>query len=417
MKILFRFSAATFLGLALSAAPLSMPKPEDGLLPPPDEAFEQIRRFTLVLEQVRHFYVEEEKVGYESLIDGALGGMLRQLDPHSQYMDRDGYEGLREDTQGEFGGLGMIVNIVDGALTVVSPMEDSPAWDAGILTDDRITEIEGKSTTGLDLQQAIAMLRGLPGSEVSFRLFRPATGEDLPFKLTRARIETRSVKKGRVLRDDIGYIRLSSFNEPTASLLHEEMNALAAMQAKALVLDLRGNPGGLLQSAVEVASVFLDKGQLVVFTQGRDAKSRRDYPSIGWRHYVDWPLAILVNEGSASASEIVAGALQDHRRAVLVGERTYGKGSVQSILPMEDGSALRLTTAKYYTPSERLIHQRGIPPDIEVSMSPQEWAEVRRTQNREETWTRDPQLRRAVDVLQGVLLLRGKAPGPASGRP
>ncbi len=407
--------AVLLLAFGLGAAPPAPVVPEEGLLPAPDEAFEQIRRFTLVLEQIRHFYVDADKVSYEALVDGALGGMLRQLDPHSQFLDRDAYHGVREDTQGEFGGLGMIVHIVEGALTVVSPMEDSPAWEAGILTDDRITDIEGLPTQGLGLPAAIDLLRGPPGSQVSFRLFRPSTGEELPFSLTRARIESRSVRKGRMLRDGIGYIRLSSFNEPTAKLLHEEMNTLAAQQAKALVLDLRGNPGGLLQSAVEVASVFLDKGELVVFTRGRDEASRRDYASVGWRHYVDWPLAILVNGGSASAAEIVAGALQDHRRAVLVGERTFGKGSVQSLLPMEDGSALRLTTAKYFTPSERPIHLRGIPPDIEVDMSPQQWADVRRSRNPDASWANDPQLGRAVEVLHGVMLLQGQH--PSSRRP
>lgn len=370
--------------------------PED----PDQEAFEQIARFTLALEQVRRFYVESgEDVNYETLIDGAIQGMMGKLDRYSGFMEGREADGLREQTRGRFGGVGIVVSMENGQLTVVSPVEDTPGWEAGLMTDDRILEIDGSSTRGKRMGQLVDQLRGEPGSTVTLKIRRPSERSTFEVTLTRAEIQPRTVQRHRMLDHGIGYIRITQFSQPTARMLREELNRMLRQNPSGLVLDLRGNPGGLLDSAVEVASLFLPSETLVVYTKSREETERREYFTTGRRQELDLPLVVLVNQGSASAAEIVAAALKDHERATLVGQTTFGKGSVQSIMPFQDGSAIRLTTAIYYSPGDHVIHEQGVDPDVTVPMSLRDWSRQQRNMNEDWDWREDPQLREAVSLL------------------
>jgi len=382
-----------------------------------EEAYEKIALFTKVVEQIREHYVDYDKTAYENLIYSALRGMLQGLDTHSQFLDPEMYTDMKDDTRGKFGGLGIVISIRDGVLTIISPMEDTPGYEAGLLAGDKIIEIDGESTEGFSLPEAVKKLRGEPDTDVTIKILRPKTQEIKDVTITRAIINVPSVKDAKMLDDGIGYIRVTQFNEPTGRALERELNKLLDEELEALVLDLRNNPGGLLSSAVEVAQMFLKRSELIVYTQGRDEKQKQTFRARGRVRYTDFPMAILVNQGSASASEIVAGALQDQQRAILVGEKTFGKGSVQSVLPLDDGSAIRLTTAKYYTPSQRLIHDRGIEPDIVVPIAPEDWRKLQiqrtRPENAEpipgqedEEEVVDYQLERAMDVLKGILIFQ-----------
>jgi carboxyl-terminal processing protease len=399
-----------------------------------DDAYPNIRLFSTVLEKVRQDYVDGERLTYQELIYGALKGMLSTLDPHSEFMEPVKYDDLKKDTQGEFGGVGIVVSMKDNYLTVVAPMEDTPGFKAGILSGDRIIKIDGRSTEKFSLQDAVKKLRGEPGTEVSLTILRPSSGAVKEYKLSRAQIRVGTVKdiNGRqeypLGENKTGYIRLTQFGEETAGDLEVALKKLEAKGLDALVLDLRSNPGGLLDQAVKVAEKFLPRGQLVVSTEGRDARQKSTYHAMGGYKLLNVPIVVLVNNGSASASEIVAGCLQDATtlgicRAIVVGEQTFGKGSVQSILPLQDGSALRLTTAKYYTPSHKVIHERGISPDIVVAMSEEDERDVfmRRTPGAVETLSqqeqerikdvRDLQLDRALDLLKGISLYTKRSPG------
>jgi len=390
-----------------------------------NQPYPNLELFSRVLEYVRKDYVDGQNLTYQELIYSALKGMLGTLDPHSEFMEPVKYEDLRNDTQGEFGGVGIVITMKDSYLTVVAPMEDAPGFRAGILSGDRIIRINGKSTVNLGLQDAVQQLRGEPDTQVEITILRPSTGETKDLSLTRAVIKVTTVKdlEGRSefkLGDDkTGYIRLTQFGEQTTSELDEAMDALKRQGMEALILDLRGNPGGLLDQAVHVAEKFLPRGQLVVTTEGRDTKEKAEYHARGRGKPMDLPMVVLVNHGSASASEIVAGCLQDATalgvcRAVVLGEQTFGKGSVQSILPLPDGSALRLTTAKYYTPSHKVIHEKGITPDILVPMTDEQERDMwlKRTpggidslpdsEKERVTNARDPQMERALDVLKGL---------------
>ncbi len=384
-----------------------------------DTAYEKLTLFAKVLEQVRENYVDQDKTDYKDLIYGALRGMLQSLDPHSQFMDPQVYTDMKDDTAGEFGGLGIVIGIKDGVLTIIAPMEDTPGFRAGLLPGDKIIEIDGQSTDGYSLTEAVKRLRGLPGTKVSIKILRPKTQDVKTINLTRAKINIPSIKDVKMLEDGIGYMRVVQFNEPTSKDLQAALEKLLKEGMKAFVMDLRNNPGGLLTSAIEVSEKFLGKGQMVVYTQGRNAKLQQTFRARGRYHYLDFPIVILVNGGSASASEIVAGALQDQRRAVLVGEKTFGKGSVQSVLPLDDGSAIRLTTAKYYTPSKRVIHEHGIEPDIVVPMAPEDWRKLMIKSSRMKNAAPEPgeedvgnvvdvQLGRAVDVLKGIMVFEAQ---------
>ena len=399
-----------------------------------DDAYPNIRLFSTVLEKVRQDYVDGEKLTYQELIYGALKGMLSTLDPHSEFMEPVKYDDLKKDTQGEFGGVGIVVSMKDNYLTVVAPMEDTPGFKAGIVSGDRIIKIDGKSTEKFILQDAVKKLRGEPGTDVSLTILRPSSGVLKDYKLSRAQIKVGTVKdiNGRqefpLGENKAGYVRLTQFGEDTASDLETALKILEAKGIESLVLDLRNNPGGLLDQAVKVAEKFLPRGQLVVSTEGRDARQKSTYHAMGGYKLMNVPIVVLVNSGSASASEIVAGCLQDATtlgvcRTIVVGEQTFGKGSVQSILPLQDGSALRLTTAKYYTPSHKVIHERGITPDITVAMSDEDERDVfmKRTPGVIESLdakeqerikdVRDVQLDRALDLLKGISLYTKRAPG------
>ena len=397
-----------------------------------DDVYQNIELFTRVLERVRKDYVDGDKVPYKDLIYAALKGMLNSLDPHSEFMDAEKYSELKNDTEGLFGGVGIVIGVRDNFLTVISPMEDTPAFKAGVLSGERIIKIEGKSTEKLSLPEAVKRLRGAPGTDVSITLLRPSSGQVRDLKLTRAEIKVDTVKdidgkREFPLSDDkIGYIRLTQFGEQTSAELEEALKKLDKRGMQALILDLRNNPGGLLDQAAKVCEKFLPKSQLIVSTEGRHSEDRAEYRSSGRGAHPTLPLAILVNIGSASASEIVAGCLQDTTatgasRAIIIGEQTFGKGSVQKILPLQDGSALRLTTAKYYTPSHKVIHAKGITPDIIVPMTEEEEEALilRRNLGGIETLPEDQrekvinahdvQLERAMDVLRGIALYAKRA--------
>ena len=398
-----------------------------------DDALPNLKLFSTVLDRVRQEYVDGDKLTYQDLIHGALKGMLGTLDPHSEFMDGSKYKDLKDDTQGEFGGVGIVITLKDGFLTVVAPMEDTPGFKAGILTGDRIVKIDGKAADRIATPEAVKRLRGAPGTEVTLTVFRPSTGATKDYTLTRAAIKVDTVKdiNGRrefpLSENNVGYIRLTGFGEPTAGELENALKTLEGRGAESLILDLRNNPGGLLQQAVEVCEKFLPAGQLIVSTEGRDARMKSMYHGKGRGKHPALPIVVLVNNGSASAAEIVAGCLQDCTekrlcKALVVGEKTFGKGSVQSILPLQDGSALRLTTAKYYTPSHKVIHEEGITPDILVTMSDEELSDafLQRTPGGIETLpeadqervksARDPQLERAMDLLKGISLYTKRAP-------
>jgi carboxyl-terminal processing protease len=345
-----------------------------------DDAYAELELFSRVLERVRRDYVDGDQITYEDLVHGALKGMLGSLDPHSEFMEPVAFEELKEDTEGEFSGVGMQVTQRGDDLVVVAPMEDTPAFEAGILPGDRIRKIDGKSADGMTVPDAVKLLRGKPGTPVALTLERENVAAPLELNLKRQTIQVFTAKdidnrrEFPVDDDKIGYVRLTQFGEKTSTELEEALRKMEKSGMTALVLDLRGNPGGLLEEAVAVSEKFLKRGEPIVSTKGRNPANDVERKAGSGRKWLakDLPMVILVNPGSASASEIVSGALQDLKRATIVGEKSFGKGSVQSVLPMPDGSALRLTTAKYYTPSHKVIHGQGIQPDVVVPMDDDE---------------------------------------------
>ena len=329
------------------------------------ETYEELKTFSEVLTQVQKSYVDETKV--KDLVQGAIRGMLSTLDPHSAYMTADMYKEMQVETKGEFGGVGIQIGVKENRLAVIAPIEGTPAHRAGVKSGDFITKVNDETTKDLTLMDAVQKMRGPKGSKVNLTIQREGVPEPLQFTLVRDTIKIESVKS-KVL-DNIGYIRLTQFQESTGRDLSKVLKQFKDQKLQSTILDLRNNPGGLLTSAVEVSEQFLPSGKLVVYTKGRESK-KDEWVSKGKDQMDDSPMIILVNEGSASASEIVAGALQDYGRAVIVGTTSFGKGSVQTILPLGDGSGLRLTTAKYYTPKGRSIQSTGITPDIVVKSQP-----------------------------------------------
>lgn len=336
----------------------------------PRQDYESLEAFTNILSIVRKNYVEE--VETKNLVNGAINGMLNSLDPHSAYLTPELYKDLQMDTQGRFGGLGIEITVKGGVLTVVSPIEDTPAFKAGIKPGDMIFKIEDEFTKDMTLVDAVKKMRGPKGTKINLSIKREGVPELIDFTLVRDTIRVQSVRS-RVLESGYGYIRLAQFQERSDRDVQKALEKLAAEKSglKGLVLDLRNNPGGLLTQAVRIADLFLDSG-LIVYTEGRIESQKQKYFAQKDGSWMDFPMVVLVNGGSASASEIVAGALQDHKRAVVLGTKTFGKGSVQTILPLDDNSALRLTTARYFTPSGRSIQATGIVPDIVVEATPQQ---------------------------------------------
>lgn len=408
----------------------------------PDATYRELALFTDVLAIVRHSYVEEVPV--KELVYGAINGMLATLDPHSSFMPPDMYKEMKSDTKGEFGGLGIEITIRDGVLVVVAPIEDTPAFRAGILAGDQILKIDGRLTKEMDVMEAVRLLRGAKGSTVTLTIARSAAEPPRDYTLTREIVKVKSVK-AKTLDDGYAYVRLTQFQERSADDLEQALGRLTKENGgviHGLILDMRNNPGGLLDQAVAVSDLFLSSG-LIVYTEGREAGSKMQYSAHLKGTQPAYPMVVLINGGSASAAEIVAGALQDQQRAVIVGTQSFGKGSVQTIIPLNDDSGLRLTTARYFTPKGVSIQARGIAPDIvvdpveikSVAEIPQHFRE-QDLRNHFETPARagaagqsapptgdkfapgeeersDYQLMRALDLLKGLQILKGLQPAAA----
>lgn len=390
-----------------------------------EDLYRQVELFSDTLAVIQTDYVDEVKP--KDLIYGALKGMVSSLDPHSQFMDPDTYNELKVDTEGKFGGLGIEITIKDGLLTVVTPIEDTPAWKAGIKPNDRILKINNELTRDMTLIEAVKKMRGKPGDAVNLTILRESEKKILEFKIIRGIIKIRDIKEARVLEDGVGYIRLVEFSENTPQDINIALENLNKNKMDALILDLRNNPGGLLDVAVKVAEKFIDKGKIIVSTRGRKSSQNLEFISRVKHPILNLPMVVLINEGSASGSEIVAAALQDYKRAIIVGTKSFGKGSVQTIVPLRDGSALRLTTSKYFTPLGKEIHGKGVMPDIVVEEGkieitakeeltqekPQDvFEEIEKKEkpakdNKALEYKSDNQLMRAVDILKAIKISRG----------
>ncbi len=405
-----------------------------------EDTYEKLKVFTEILSLIQSNYVED--VNSKDLIYGAVKGMLDTLDPHSAFMTPEAFKEMQVETQGSFGGLGIEITVKDRMLTVVAPIDGTPAERAGILPGDRIVKIEGQATKDMTLMDAVRMLRGPKGSKVTISILREGSSEPMDIALVREVIEVHSVRS-KDLGDGIYYARITSFQEKTSKDLEKALEQAQKAGDAALILDLRNDPGGLLNQAVAVSDMFLDKGQLIVYTQGRIKNQDLRFTAEHSNGLPKWPMVVLVNGGSASASEIVAGALQDWKRAVLIGTKTFGKGSVQTVIPLSDGSGLRLTTAKYFTPRGRSIHGIGITPDIVVeAVRPEVAAQLQKEEDarrlsagerpREQRigeqegegveigrrdvvdLPKDVQLQRALEILKATRILEKSGPSPAA---
>ena len=328
------------------------------------ERYADLQNFTKVLNYVQQYYVEE--VDTKKLIYGAIKGMLRELDPHTNFMPPEMFKDFQTETSGEFGGLGIEISVTNGVLTIISPIEDTPAWEAGIKPGDKVIAVDGHSTKGLSLVEASQLMRGKRGTKVVLRIVRENEEDPKDISITRGSVKIKSVKYTD-LEETYAYIKITSFIENTAKDLEKAIDAHMKSNKRidGLIIDMRRNPGGLLDQAIKVSDMFLKDGA-IVSTIGRNKKDKDISMSSKKGRFTDFPIVILVNEYTASASEIVSGALQDNKRALIVGQRTFGKGSVQSVVPLGDGSGLKLTVARYYTPSGVSIQAEGIKPDIEI---------------------------------------------------
>lgn len=435
-----RKASILFVGVLLGGAltwlanPSHMPRSGAAIAASPD-TYRNLNLFGDVFEKVRSDYVEEPEDS--KLVESAIQGMLSALDPHSSYLSPDSFRDMQVQTRGEFGGLGIEVTMEDGYVKVVAPIDETPAADAGILANDVITHLDGATVQGLTLSEAVERMRGPVKTPITLTVRREGAEQPLTFTITRDVIRIRSVRHRA--EDDIGYIRVTSFNEHTFDGVRNSISALrdeiAADDLRGYVLDLRNNPGGLLDQAIAVSDAFLERGEIVA-TRGRDADGAQRYNARSGDLSNGKPVVILINGGSASASEIVAGALQDHRRATVIGTRSFGKGSVQTIIPLGSNGALRLTTARYYTPSGRSIQAKGIDPDIMIEQEiPDELAALAAEPTGEAALRghlsgddgeertsspayvpRDPeedvQLRYALDLLRGIQVNSAFPPDP-----
>lgn len=363
-KNIFTLLLGCFLGIVIATAGsvLADREAEQETVTLP---FEELRTFTEIFGRIKQDYVEP--VSDKDLLESAIRGMLAGLDPHSSYLDSEEYKDLKVGTTGRFGGLGIQVTMEDGFIKVISPIDDTPAQRAGIQSGDLIIKLDDQPVKGMSLTGAVKIMRGEVGSEIVLTVVRE--GKDAPFKVTLVRdiIKVKSVRS-RTLEEGFGYLRISSFQSPTGEALKKEVKKLKkdnGGQLKGMVLDLRNNPGGVLNGAVAVSDAFLNSGK-IVYTEGRIKNAKMDFNATPGDLLNGAPLVVLINAGSASASEIVAGALQDHKRAIIMGTKSFGKGSVQTILPTGNGGAVKITTARYFTPSGRSIQATGIEPDIEL---------------------------------------------------
>ncbi len=360
LVMVFLFSAATW-GLSQGVKVTQPPKAVQGK----EDLYSKVELFSYALTTIQSEYVDEKTP--KDLIYGSLKGMLSSLDPHSQFLDPQDYKDLKTETQGKFGGLGIEITIKDSLLTIITPIDDTPAWRVGLKPGDRIVKIEKDLTRDMTLDDAVKKLRGDPGTDVHITILRESESLIKDFTITREVIHVQDVKDAHVIADGIGYIRLAEFREDSHKEFREGLKQLKSMGADSLIVDLRNDPGGLLNVAIKISEEFLPAGQTMVSTKGRHA-SQDSIAKSGNANgeFLNWPMVVLINEGSASASEIFAGAMKDNKRAVIVGTKSFGKGSVQSVIPLPDGSGLRLTTAKYFTPSGICIHGVGITPDVVV---------------------------------------------------
>lgn len=372
-----------------------------------EELYSQVELLAEAITIVQAEYVEE--VEPKRLIYGALAGLVDSLDRHSQFLDPEAYSEMQVETRGEFGGVGLEITLSkEGVLTVVAPIDDTPAAEAGLRPNDKIVKIDGESTRGISLHEAVKKLRGRPGTRVTVTVFREEESEVLDLTMTRAVIEIRSVKEASTPVRGIGYVRISEFQDNTPRDLDRVLDSFRGKNPEGLILDLRNNPGGLLDVAIEVAGRFLPEGKTVLATRGRAKSQNQEFVSHFRSPHLGFPMVVLVNEGSASASEIVAGALRDHGRAILMGAKTFGKGSVQTVVPLRDGSAIRLTTSIYYTPAGQAIHGKGLEPDVTVEEAPATPAPRQKEFREEDQGIRDPVILRAIDLLTGLRVYEQK---------
>jgi len=420
------------------------------------ELFKQVQLFADSLALISADYVEPVKV--KDLIYGAIRGMTGTLDGYSQFLDPESFKEITEETKGEFAGVGIQIGIREGILTVISPIDDTPAFKAGVKAGDLIVKIDDETTRDMTIDDAVERLRGKPGTKVTITVIRKGVDKMLSFEITRAVIKLKSIKEARILEDGISYIKLIEFQQRTPEDLKKAIKRLMGEGAKSLVLDLRNNPGGLLDAAVDSADYFLEPGSLIVYTEGRDPEKRVEFISKRKSEFPDLDVVILVNRGSASASEIMAGAIKDNKRGLLVGVPTFGKGSVQTVIPLKDKSALRITTASYFTPSGKNLRDKGVDPDIYVKYYKEEkkkkgkkesqkklkiFAELEKQEEeikdiekekvkskkekvegeepdkekieKQDKWKYDSQLRAAVNILKGIKIFEERKTDDLSG--
>lgn len=387
---------------------------------PDRERDRSVRYFREVLQLVKENYVGDAPSSYPELTRSALNGLLGNLDPHSQFLFADEYQETEEELANAFGGVGVQVEARAGQIVVVNTIADTPAERAGMRRADRLLSVDGKALENPSVDVVLRLVRGEPNTTVTLTVLRPSTNQTLDFKLKREKIRLDSVRNASLSSTGIGYLQITQFSERTGDEFAKALAVLEKQEMKALVLDLRDNPGGLLDAAIEVCDQFFDKDELIVYTLGRTPESREDFKAAGGHGRRIYPVAILTNGGTASAAEIVSGAMKDTRRAVIVGEKTFGKGSVQSVLDLRDGEGLKLTTARYYTPSGITIHEKGITPHVEIEISADDESKLRLQQSRSDLATpadyverfgfdriEDVQRQAAEEVLTGLLVGKG----------
>jgi len=417
LKRFFMITAAVAAGFLLAQTTVRHPGAPSWW--PDRERDRNVRYFREVMQTVKENYYDGSKSDYHGLTRAALKGMVGQLDPHSEFMTADEFAETEEDLSSEFSGVGIQVEERDNRIWVVTPIAGTPAEEAGIRRGDQLVKVDGRFLENPTLDKTIKLIRGKPGSEVTLTMVRAPQTREMDFKLKRQRILMPSVRNASMRSDGIGYLQITQFSEPTGSEFADTLARMEKEGLRGLVIDLRNNPGGLLTSAIDVCNEFFDRNELVVYTQGRTPDSRENFKADGKHPPRTYPITILVNGGTASAAEIVTGAMQDTRRAVVIGERTFGKGSVQSVIEMDNGEGMRLTTARYYTPSGRVIHEHGVEPQAVVEISEDDESKIRLQQSRIELnepseFTErfgfapipDVQLQTAEEVLTGLLAVQ-----------
>jgi carboxyl-terminal processing protease len=376
-----------------------------------EDEYKYLRMFTDALRIIKENYVEQ--VSMKDLIYGALNGMTKSLDPFSSFFTPKQYESFRQETEGEFGGVGIEIGMEKGRPVVISPIEGTPAFRAGIKPGDVILEIDGEDTSNMSLIDVVQRIRGKVGTKVQLTIYRKGMEKPMKIELERALIKIESVRWTTL--GDVGYIKLSQFNENVSVKVEKALKELTFQKVKGIILDLRNDPGGLLSEAVNVADLFLPEGKLVVYTRSRNGETQKYFARRKPVVPDDIPVIVLINKGSASASEIVAGALQDYKRAIILGEKSFGKASVQNIIPLEDGSALKLTVAYYYTPLGRLIHNKGIVPDVQVTMDEKQEEALQEAIRQKKLEgknglilipEKDPQLSKAIELIRSRQALK-----------